>query len=112
MLHRLYCATTASHVTACQPINNENGFEWEFQFGRGRTCRCECSARLTVVFYSRKESASLAKPSWPMLSSVRGTLGRVTVVGGRTFAEFRELMFGLTSEDGQCCVFYNTLVEA
>ena len=47
-----------------------------------------------------------------VLSSVRGTLGRETVVGGRTFAEFRELLFGLTSEDGQCCVFYNSLVEA
>ena len=27
------------------------------------------------MFYSRKESASLAKPSWPMLSSVPGNTG-------------------------------------
>jgi len=54
---------------------------------------------------------------WPSCSGLCwavfwGTLGWVTVDGGRTFAEFRELLFGLTSEDGQCCVFYNSLVEA
>jgi len=53
--------------------------EW-FQFGCGGACRWECSAGL-IVFYGRGESAGLAGPSWPMLGSVRGTLGRVTVVG-------------------------------